>query len=64
VGLHPLSTELQDTESDGVTLAVLAVPSWMTPSDFLGFVAPAVDGMAHLRIIRSVRCSICSQYDK
>ncbi|EDR14071.1 uncharacterized protein LACBIDRAFT_305484 [Laccaria bicolor S238N-H82] len=39
-------------DTDGVMLAVLAVPSWMTPSDFLAFVAPAVDGMAHLRIIR------------
>jgi hypothetical protein len=33
-------------------LAVLAVPSWMTPADFLGFVAPAAEGVAHLRIIR------------
>jgi BRCA1-associated protein len=41
-------------DADGVTLAVLAVPSWMTPSDFLAFVAPAADGMAHLRIIRYV----------
>ncbi|KAI0644176.1 zf-UBP-domain-containing protein [Trametes meyenii] len=39
-------------ESDDVTLAVLAVPAWMTPSDFLAFVAPAADGIAHLRIIR------------
>lgn len=36
----------------GVTLAVLAVPSWMTPSDFLTFVAPAAEGMAYLRMIR------------
>ncbi|KAI0666757.1 zf-UBP-domain-containing protein [Trametes maxima] len=39
-------------ESDNVTLAVLAVPAWMTPSDFLAFVAPAADGIAHLRMIR------------
>ncbi|KAH9479491.1 RING finger protein ETP1-like protein [Psilocybe cubensis] len=39
-------------DSDGIMLGVLAVPSWMTPSDFLEFVAPAVDGIAHLRIIR------------
>jgi BRCA1-associated protein len=38
--------------SDRVILAVLAVPSWMTPSDFLAFVAPVAEGMAHLRIIR------------
>ncbi len=41
-----------NVESDDVTLAVLAVPSWMTPSDFLAFVAPAADGIAHLRMIR------------
>ncbi|KAF8075057.1 hypothetical protein FPV67DRAFT_1475860 [Lyophyllum atratum] len=39
-------------DSDGVMLGVLAVPSWMTPSDFLAFVAPAAEGMAHLRLIR------------
>ncbi|KAH9940940.1 zf-UBP-domain-containing protein [Epithele typhae] len=39
-------------ESDDVTLAVLAVPSWLAPSDFLAFVAPAADGLLHLRMIR------------
>lgn len=39
---------------DGVTLGVLAVPAWMTPSDFLAFVAPAAEGMAHLRLVRLV----------
>lgn len=39
--------------SDDQTLvAVLAVPSWMSPSDFLAFVAPAAESMAHLRLIR------------
>ncbi|KAI0629170.1 hypothetical protein C8Q77DRAFT_1076204 [Trametes polyzona] len=47
-------TTLRNIESDDVTLAVLAVPSWMTPSDFLAFVAPAADGIAHLRMIRPV----------
>ena len=42
---------------DGVTLGVLAVPAWMTPSDFLAFVAPAAEGMAHLRLVRSVSLS-------
>ncbi|KAF8517974.1 BRCA1-associated protein 2-domain-containing protein [Hysterangium stoloniferum] len=37
---------------DGTILAVLAVPSHMTPSDFLTFVAPAAESMAHLRMIR------------
>src|ERR1700720_42559 len=36
----------------GVMLAVLAVPAWMTPSDFLTFVAPAAEGITHLRMIR------------
>lgn len=47
-----------NVESDDLTLAVLAVPSWMAPSDFLAFVAPAADGIAHLRMIRYVH-SIC-----
>jgi BRCA1-associated protein len=46
--------EPPSSPTDGVMLAVLAVPSWMTPSDFLGFVAPAAEGMAHLRMIRYV----------
>ncbi|KAJ7493434.1 hypothetical protein B0H11DRAFT_2172145 [Mycena galericulata] len=37
---------------DGVMLGVLAVPSWMAPADFLAFVAPAAEGITHLRIIR------------
>ncbi|KAI0923981.1 hypothetical protein AcV5_009365 [Taiwanofungus camphoratus] len=37
---------------DDVVLAVLAVPSWMTPSDFLAFVTPAAEGVALLRMIR------------
>ena len=39
---------------DENTLAVLAVPSWMTPSDFLSFVEPAAEGIVHLRMIRCV----------
>lgn len=38
--------------ADDNTLAVLAVPSWMTPSDFLSFVEPAAEGIVHLRLIR------------
>ncbi|KAF5352887.1 hypothetical protein D9757_012094 [Collybiopsis confluens] len=38
--------------TDSVILAVLAVPSWMSPSDFLTFVAPAADSISHLRILR------------
>ena len=43
-----------NADYDGVMLGVLAVPSWMTPSDFLAFVAPASEGMTHIRIIRCV----------
>jgi BRCA1-associated protein len=47
-----LTTPIDD--ANGIMLGVLAVPSWMTPSDFLAFVAPAVEGIGHLRIIRYV----------
>ena len=40
------------TLEDQTIVAVLAVPSWMSSSDFLAFVAPAAEGMAHLRLIR------------
>lgn len=44
--------QLQTSQPEGVLVGVLAVPSWMTPSDFLSFVAPAAEGMVHLRMIR------------
>jgi BRCA1-associated protein len=50
---------LENVDSDGYMLGVLAVPSWMTSSDFLAFVAPAQGGMAHLRMIRCVLCIKC-----
>ncbi|KIJ55405.1 hypothetical protein M422DRAFT_151159 [Sphaerobolus stellatus SS14] len=46
------TTVAAESSSDGTTLAVLAVPSHMTASDFLSFVEPAVDTVAHLRMIR------------
>ena len=49
---------LENADSDGYMIGVLAVPSWMTPSDFLAFVAPALEDMAHLRMIRCVSCII------
>ncbi|KAG6867996.1 hypothetical protein C0993_008603 [Termitomyces sp. T159_Od127] len=48
----PPSPSTVNEDSDGVLLGVLAVPAYMTPSDFLTFVAPAAQGMAHLRLIR------------
>jgi BRCA1-associated protein len=47
-----ISAEENAEDAGGIMLAVLAVPAWMTPSDFLTFVAPAAEGMAHLRMIR------------
>jgi BRCA1-associated protein len=52
-------TSSSDKEDDGLTLAVLAAPFWMTPSDFLSFVAPAEDGLKHLRIVRYVILDTC-----
>ena len=50
--IGPARTTVMGADSDGVTIGVLAVPAWMTPSDFLAFVAPAQEGMIHLRMIR------------
>ncbi|KAG7443605.1 zf-UBP-domain-containing protein [Guyanagaster necrorhizus] len=41
-----------NADTDEIMLGVLAVPSWMTPSDFLAFVAPAAESISHLRMIR------------
>ncbi|PFH51915.1 hypothetical protein AMATHDRAFT_190526 [Amanita thiersii Skay4041] len=46
------SCAMTHVDGDGVILGVLAVPPLMTPSDFLAFVAPASEGMSHIRIIR------------
>ena len=56
-------SEREVNVDDGVTLGVLAVPAWMTPSDFLAFVAPAAEGMAHLRLVRSVYLSWLPAYN-
>lgn len=39
-------------QDDGTMLAVLAVPTYMTPADFLTYIAPAEEGLAHLRLVR------------
>jgi BRCA1-associated protein len=53
-----IPTDIEEGADDmgDVILGVLAVPAWMTPSDFLTFVAPAAEGMAHLRMIRYKLC--------
>ncbi|KAF8328404.1 uncharacterized protein EI90DRAFT_2974435 [Cantharellus anzutake] len=50
----PNAAETTAPQDDGTILCVLAVPSYMTPSDFLTFIAPAEEGLAHLRLIRDV----------
>ena len=44
----------KDDTQESTIVAVLAVPPWMTPSDFLAFVAPAAEGMKLLRLIRDI----------
>lgn len=56
----PSISESDAMPDDGTTLGVLAVPQWMTPSDFLAFVAPAAEGLAHLRLIRSAHLDLLS----
>ena len=45
---------MEDYVEEGTMLAILAIPSWMTVSDFLTFVSAASGGFSHLRIVRSV----------
>lgn len=52
---------LNTTSDGGVMLGILAVPSWMTPSDLLAFVAPAAEGISHLRIIRFVSSPVVNE---
>lgn len=49
---RPLPPTASHDAGDGTILGVLAVPSWMNHSDFLAFVAPAAEGMEHVRILR------------
>lgn len=47
--------EVEDEDEDALTtIAILAVPSYMTPSDFIGFVGEETrDTVSHFRIIRT-----------
>ncbi|KAH8428248.1 putative RING and UBP finger domain protein [Aspergillus melleus] len=48
----------QQDEEDCTTLCILAVPSYMSPSDFLGFVGEAtMDDVSHFRMIRTARAN-------
>ncbi|KAF8677500.1 BRCA1-associated protein 2 [Rhizoctonia solani] len=39
------------SHKDGTVLAILAVPSYIGPSDLLAWTSPAADGIQHLRIV-------------
>jgi len=51
---NPEARVVDDYVEDGTMLAVLAIPSWMTISDFLTFTSSAMDGFMHIRIVRLV----------
>ena len=50
------NTEMPFRDEDCTTLCILAVPSYLTPSDFLGFVGEKTrDEVSHIRMIRTER---------
>ena len=52
------SSEKTFNEEDCTTLCILAVPSYMTPSDFLGFVGEQTrEEVSHFRLIRTSRAN-------
>lgn len=52
------SSRVRPDEEDCTTLCILAVPSYMSPSDFLGFVGEAtMDDVSHFRMIRTARAN-------
>ena len=57
--LVPLQQQQQQQDEEGcTTLCILAVPSYMSPSDFLGFVGEAtMDDVSHFRMIRTARAN-------
>ncbi|KAG8858442.1 hypothetical protein FRB91_009752 [Serendipita sp. 411] len=48
----PSASVVDDYIENGTVVAILAIPSWMSVSDFLTFISPAIEGIAHLRIVR------------
>lgn len=52
----PQEIEVPFRDADCTTLCILAVPSYLTPSDFLGFVGEKTrDDVSHFRMIRTER---------
>jgi BRCA1-associated protein len=59
-GLHDEVKEANASfnEEDCTTLCILAVPSYMTPSDFLGFVGEQTrEDVSHFRLIKTSRAN-------
>ncbi|PLB54949.1 cytoplasmic Zn-finger protein [Aspergillus steynii IBT 23096] len=56
--LVTLQQQHQPDEEGCTTLCILAVPSYMSPSDFLGFVGEStMDDVSHFRMIRTARAN-------
>jgi BRCA1-associated protein len=55
---NPDASVVDDYVEEGTMLAVLAIPSWMTISDFLTFTSSAMEGFVHIRIVRLVSVSL------
>ncbi|KAJ5090245.1 hypothetical protein N7532_008929 [Penicillium argentinense] len=50
--------EARDREDDCTTLCILAVPAYLSPSDFLGFIGEkTLDDVCHFRMIRTSRAN-------
>lgn len=50
------STKPQEDNSKNTTLAILAVPSYLTPYDFIGFIGSnARDNISHFRMVRTAQ---------
>lgn len=59
-GLHDDAegADVEFNEEDCTTLCILAVPSYMTPSDLLGFVGEQTrEHVSHFRLIRTARAN-------
>ncbi|KAJ5549861.1 BRCA1-associated 2 [Penicillium sp. DV-2018c] len=53
-----VSANAQNPDEDCTTLCILAVPSYLSPSDFLGFVGEkTMDDVSHFRMIRTARAN-------
>ncbi|PYH96211.1 RING and UBP finger domain protein [Aspergillus ellipticus CBS 707.79] len=57
-GNKPSRAEEHMSDEDCTTLCILAIPSYMSPSDFLGFVGEAtMNDASHFRMIRTARAN-------